>query len=46
MVRIHSHRPAVSTFIFASTKEFVNSPQKYASIEAAAMRQVVPKAIS
>ena len=46
MVRVQSHLPAVRIFIFASTKEFTNSPQKYAIIEASAMRQVEPKAIS
>ena len=46
MVRLHSQRPAVRSFILASTNELANSPQKYAIIEAPAMRQVVPKAIS
>jgi hypothetical protein len=46
MVRVHSQRPAVMIFILASRNELTNSPQKYANIEASAMRQVVPKAIS
>jgi hypothetical protein len=46
MVRDQSQRPCVAIFILASTKEFTNSPQKYAIIEASAMRQVAPKAIS
>ncbi len=46
MVRVQSQRPEVMIFILASTKEFTNSPQKYAIIEASAMRQVRPNAIS
>src|SRR5438477_3880145 len=46
MVRVHSHLPAVRIFIFASTNEFTNSPQKYATIDAAAMRHVEPNAMS
>jgi len=46
MVRVQSHLPAVAIFIFASTKELTNSPQKYAIIEAPAIRHVVPKATS
>src|SRR5258706_7993627 len=46
MVRVQSQRPAVAIFIFASTYEFTNSPQKYAIIEASAILQVRPKAIS
>ena len=46
MVRVQSHRPPVRIFILASTKEFTNSPQKYAIIEASAMRQVPPNATS
>jgi hypothetical protein len=46
MVRVQSQRPAVRIFIFASTKEFTNSPQKYAIIEAREMRQAAPKATS
>src|SRR4051812_18739938 len=46
MVRAQSQRPSVRIFIFASTYELTNSPQKYAIIEASAMRHVPPKAIS
>ena len=46
MVRVQSQRPDVRIFILASTKEFTNSPQKYAAMEASAIRHVPPKAIS
>src|SRR4029078_10199321 len=46
MVRVHSQRPAVAIFIFASTNEFTNSPHTKAINEASAMRQVDPNAIS
>ena len=46
MVRIQSFRPSIQTFIFASTKEFTNSPQKNATSEANTMRGVCPKTAS
>ncbi len=46
MVRVHSHRPRVRIFIFASTNELTNSPHRNPIRDAAAMRQVEPKAIS
>jgi hypothetical protein len=45
-VRVQSQRPAVAIFILASVYELTNSPQKYATMEASAMRQVEPKATS
>ena len=38
MVRVHSIRPCVSSFIRASTKELANSPAQKAMIEAMKMR--------
>src|SRR3954468_22149259 len=46
IVRVHSQRPAVAIFIFASTNELTNSPHTNAISEASAMRHVEPNAIS
>src|SRR5688572_14028178 len=46
IVRVHSHRPCVNTFMRASTYELTNSPATNATSDAAAMRQVEPNAVS
>ena len=46
IVRVHSQRPRVQSFIFAITKELAKSPSQYAPIEASTMRPVSPKTIS
>src|SRR5262245_30295650 len=46
IVRIHSQRPFVASFILARTNELQNSPQKYATSEARTIRQVLPKTVS
>src|SRR3546814_1589172 len=46
IVRVHSQRPWVSSFIFAITNELTKSPAQYANMLAATMRQVLPNTIS
>src|SRR5580698_10308843 len=43
MIRVHSQRPFVHNFIFASTKLLTNEPHQNAMIEANTMRGVLPK---
>ena len=45
-MRDQSHRPRVSSFIFAITKEFTKSPAQNATIDAATMRPVLPNTTS
>ena len=43
MVRVHKYLPLVKIFILASTKEFVNSPRRYAVRLAATIRGTTPR---
>ncbi len=46
MVRVHSQRPSVSTFILAMIAEFTNSPTRKAQNEATSSRVEKPRIVS